>query len=109
MSPLKGEVPLGSLGALAPLKSPSPAVLGSSMNSSLGGSSFGVDSLERSLPTRSLTRGDQGGGSLRFNSKTTAQEPFQQKILGGIKMVGSIITPNVYPLSTCYNNVQGLK
>lgn len=91
MSPLKGEVPLGSLGALAPLKSPSPAVLGSSMNSSLGGSSFGVDSLEGSLG-RSLggPKGDQGGGNARFSSKTPGQDPFQQKILGGIKHGGMV-------------------
>ncbi|XP_031554693.1 centrosomal protein of 164 kDa-like [Actinia tenebrosa] len=88
LSPLKGEVPLGSLGALAPLKSPSPAVLGSSMNSSLGGSSFGVDSLEGSLG-RSLggPRGDQGGGA-RFSSKPSTQDPFLQKALGGIKHGG---------------------
>ena len=84
-------MPLGSLGALAPLKSPSPAVLGSSMNSSLGGSSFGMDSLEGSLG-RSLggPKGDQGAGGSRFGSKAPSQDPFQHKVLGGIKLGGMV-------------------
>ncbi|KAK3726919.1 hypothetical protein QZH41_016709 [Actinostola sp. cb2023] len=88
LSPLKGEGPLGSLGSLAPLKSASPAPLGTSMNSSLGGSSFGVDSLGGSLGgSLGVPKSSLGGtGGSRFSSSLTSN-PFQQKVLGNIKNI----------------------
>jgi hypothetical protein len=59
------------------------------MNSSLGGSSFGVDSLEgslgRSLGVAKGSHGGQGNNGSRFSGIPPVQNPFQQKILGGIK------------------------
>jgi len=87
LSPLKGEAPLGSLGGLAPLKSTSPAPLGTSLNSSLGGSSFGADSLGGSFGGSLNGGGNRSlggtGGSRLSNSLTS--NPFQQKVLGSIK------------------------